>query len=423
MDEQLLAIVEAARAGEHAAAMRRLRAYLKTQPQDADGWAVLGQLAEDDRVRLAALRRAMELDPAQPIAREALSAAPARLATPPPPPRVDFVALRQARETLWPFVPKGEAKRRLGSLVDERRITRQDMLWAAHEAREAHIREAAATLLAGDHHLPHVGMAREDARLVEWPYSRPLRPLGRLMDEGLVSAEDLRQAAWHAVDPHVREAARQLLPEALAVAKALAGAEEAPRERLIALETTKASARPLLIYHGAGYREEAMPYQERQAALKLARELRQTLDGDWTLCLHLLLPDGKSLDGVLLGPPGLFVLALYTEDTQQRYRYRGDKLTTQAGWWRPGRPQPGRLAQAGAEALRQRLTARLGYTPPMEARLVWLSSAMLEVVDPTLPVWRFEMLARDSAALRSLPPCLTLEQRGEIARLLREWQR
>ncbi len=423
MDERLIAIVGAAREGRTLWALHALRDYVQEHPGDADGWAVLGQVAEDPRIRLSALRRAAAIDPQHPVARKALAAWDAPESPPPASPRVDLAAMRQARATLWPFVPKGEPERPLGALIDARRITRQDLQWAALEAREAPIREAAATLLAGDHHLPHAEMSREDARLISWPYRRSHRPLGRLVDEGAITAKELRNAAWHAEDPRLREAARVILRKMEPEATPLPPSEPSPPPEPPDTPPPPSGARPLLIYHGAGHREEQLPWDERQAYIKLTRRLRHDFDSDWALFLAVHPPQGKLLDGILLGPPGLFVLAVEVAAGSAPRRYRGDALYSWLVWWQRDRRQPLREALRAAEAIQELLSRRLGYTIPAEARLVWMPAASLDIVEPTVPVWCFETLTRDSAALRTRPPHLTAEQRAEIARLLREWQR
>ncbi len=289
----MLEIVHLARDGWRESALLRLRAYLQAHPQDADAWLVLGGLAPDRKIALSALRRAVQLAPDHPLARETLAALEAQVAAPsvleslasegepqesltltspeveapeielsasslPPasedvpfaiseaavvvepelrgpertpepdgaltseaigqaePPRdASFQTLRDARAVLWPFVPRGEKPRSIGALLDENRLTRQDLLWAVQEAHSEEVRQAAQRLLESPHRMADVTMTPEDARLVAWPFRRLNRPLGKLVASGTVQVKDLRRAAWYAKDARLREAARMLLPVAL----------------------------------------------------------------------------------------------------------------------------------------------------------------------------------------------------------------
>lgn len=148
----------------------------------------------------------------------------------------DFQVVRDARAVVWPFVVRGEKARTLGALLDENRLTRQDLLWAALEARNEDVRQAAQVLLETTHRLADVTMALEDARLIAWPFRRLNRPLGKLVDSGTVQVKDLRRAAWYAKDARLREAARVMLPVALERREAEKRRRAAQKERQQAVE-------------------------------------------------------------------------------------------------------------------------------------------------------------------------------------------
>ncbi len=267
MDSELRHLITLARSGEHSSVLLGLRAYLEAHPDEANAWALLGGLAPDPRVRAAALRRALELDPTHVAAQQGLTTLQAASVLqelvapiavehaspfessppladsvvseqPPSPPEVSFssspdlalpelalpvsesedsaLAVRQARALVWPFRPRGAADTPLGTLLDEGRVTRQDLMWALEHARESEVRQAAQDLLAFDHRLPDTAMTVEDARLTAWPFRRLNQSLGALVEAGTVTEKDLRRAAWFAGDARVREAARLLLPTAMA---------------------------------------------------------------------------------------------------------------------------------------------------------------------------------------------------------------
>jgi len=155
----------------------------------------------------------------------------------------DFQVVRDARAVVWPFVVRGEKTRTLGALLDENRLTRQDLLWAALEARNEDVRQAAQILLETTHRLTDVTMALEDARLIAWPFRRLNRPLGKLVDAGTVRVKDLRRAAWYAKDARLREAARVMLPVALERREAEKHRRAAQKERQQAVEPPPSAER------------------------------------------------------------------------------------------------------------------------------------------------------------------------------------
>jgi hypothetical protein len=268
VDARLLDVLQLAREGQREAALLRLRSYLQVHPENVDAWVVLGKLAPDHKIALSALRRAVQLAPENAMARDALAALEAQVTAPPesltlpesvavedmpsefpansvvpatlPPetkpkevvefsepsapekgteaePSLDseFQALRGARAVVWPFAARRQKNCTLGALLDENRLTRQDLLWAAQEARNEDVRKASQVILETTHRLTDVTMSPEDARLIAWPFRRLNRPLGKLVDAGTVKVKDLRRAAWYAKDARLREAARVMLPVAL----------------------------------------------------------------------------------------------------------------------------------------------------------------------------------------------------------------
>ncbi len=124
------------------------------------------------------------------------------------------MTLRQAMNISWPFRPRGSQRRTLGDFIDAGLLTRQDLEWTAKHAREPRVRIASQVILGQIHRLPLVMLTEGEARLISWPFRRMNRPLGELVDTGLITAKDLRWAAWFADEPRLREAARLMLPQA-----------------------------------------------------------------------------------------------------------------------------------------------------------------------------------------------------------------
>lgn len=315
-------IVQLARAGDREAALQHLRVYLGACPGDADAWVVLSGLSPDARIALAALRRALALAPDHAVARRrmaALAAQPHRpghaeaaplpedapasgdagetptvtveapaadVDVPVPDARPEdggFQVVRDARALIWPFVPRGTKRRPLGDLLDERRITRQDLLWASVEAHSEDVRIASNVLLDAVHHLPDVAMSLEEARLISWPFRRLNRPLGGLVDAGTVRVKDLRRAAWFAKDARLREASRMLLPAATAKREAFKKRRakqradrqtaDAPPDGDTAPSRTRVDAhasRPMTIIQGSQYLADEVQRRNRHQVVVAA---------------------------------------------------------------------------------------------------------------------------------------------------------
>lgn len=299
--EEILALAHAGRRDE---ALDRLRRYLREHDQEIEAWVILGRLAPDATLRLAALRRALELAPSHPWVQRAFAAlglpgiTPKMLPSSPEPPTIRAVtpptvaelkAARDARKALWPPRSRRDAPTSLGQLMDEGRLTRQDLIWAAAEAEDAMLRAAATTLLEAMHRLPNVAMTPETAQLISWPRHRSHRPLGQLVRQGIVKEKDLREAAWFAEDPRVREAARMMLPLASPEGSRrperdadaqergepdVKKSETPPPDRRQeanskARSTPGARARPLTVVQGANYltHEIEQRYRRRRVAI------------------------------------------------------------------------------------------------------------------------------------------------------------
>ncbi|MFP4393978.1 MAG: NERD domain-containing protein [Anaerolineales bacterium] len=305
MNPSLKEVLALAHAGRRDAAVARLRRYLREHDREIEAWVILSRLAPDAPLRLAALRRALELEPGHPWVRRAFAAlglpgvTPRMLPSSPEPPPIRKVApptvaqlraAQDARAALWPRRSRRDAPPSLGQLMDEGRLTRQDLIWAAAEAENATLRAAAATLLDAMHRLPNVAMTPETAQLISWPRHRSHRPLGQLVRQGVVKEKELREAAWFAEDPRVREAARMMLPQAAPEERRRsegdADAQEREKPRVKEPDspaptgkrqeaerrerpTSGARARPLTVVQGANYLTDEIEqrYRRRRVAI------------------------------------------------------------------------------------------------------------------------------------------------------------
>jgi hypothetical protein len=167
------------------------------------------------------------------------------------------------------------------------------------------------------------------------------------------------------------------------------------------------------------WQEDRSTYSRQQGAIRVARELRQALGGDWATFRNVHLPDGEGLaDMVVLGPPGVFVVEVraYTG----RYRYRGRRFERRGLLgWRRMMHNPGRRVKLLSRALQRHLDAVLPGETPLMPRLVWVGPGVLELDAPEVPVWFLERFDSE-VALRAAPARLTPPERAALFEVLRE---
>ena len=148
------------------------------------------------------------------------------------------------------------------------------------------------------------------------------------------------------------------------------------------------------------------PTESGRTAVKL---LGQYLDDRFTLVHHVRLPNRKNaIDGVLIGPHGVTVLALASD--VGRVRCLGNRWYV----WNPriknfvgADRNPVKQAQTGRTAIEALLAGRgLGSVIPVDcAVLVLQPSAQVEFMQPAIPIWpsnKIAGLARTLAGQREL---------------------
>ena len=277
MNAELIELMQLVNEGRAQEALKDLPGYLERNPRDVVAWVLLSQIAPRPQVAKFAMQEAARLDPTHPMLRryvarpgQAPLASSARIGqemamrvrsdrlratslrlrsqhldqdaletTVGYMGQEEFPALQSAQALVWPFGPRHEKGRRLGELLAEGKITRQDLEWARDEAREVRVRQAARVILAHMARLPNVAMTVHEARLIAWPFRRFTRPLGELVDEGTLKTDDLRRVAWHAADARLRQAARLVLP----LLEKQRGERREAQAQPVAVPSSKAGAR------------------------------------------------------------------------------------------------------------------------------------------------------------------------------------
>ncbi|MBC7249989.1 MAG: NERD domain-containing protein [Anaerolineae bacterium] len=299
-------------------AVSLLREVLVKHPDHIPALLWLAGLTPDLQEGIAILKRVLVLDPDNVQARQGLAslqakAAPKSEPTPSPSPSPAELAQPVVEEQQSPPDPIAAAraviwpfkglKRPIGDLLDEGLISKNDLRYAASQAYDKRVRWAAATLL-GDQAPPK--MSVEQARAVVWSFSGGKGPLGELLDAGKISDKDLAWAARKAYDPRARQAARVLLTarQSRPQEPARPVAEEARLPKETPLATSSPQPEPARTRAGALQVVPGSDYLRRQEETKQRRAV-YLLFPALTLWLSSL---GLSLILIVLGlayPGGL----------------------------------------------------------------------------------------------------------------------
>lgn len=113
----------------------------------------------------------------------------------------DLVAI--AGETFWPF---RNLKGSIQELVESHKVTSRDLLWAAQNAQQPHLRWAAAVYLRREQ-LAQIGLTHSDLETVTWPFRNINRPILQAVQTGQVKIDDLIYAVLNARDTRLLQGA------------------------------------------------------------------------------------------------------------------------------------------------------------------------------------------------------------------------
>ena len=251
---EVLEAIRNARQDNRPAILTGLRKTLKQNPNNIRALLTLAGLTRDKQEAVVALKRVLQLDPSNAMARHGLTklggrneSHPRNHETPRPsapaePARLDgsdIIIL--AQHIPWPFK---DLNRPVGELLETEEVTSRDLGWASWNAYDPIVKWAAAVCLKAEA-LEAINCSSIQARAVKWSFKGHNRPMGELLEEHVISLHDLAYAVANAHDPEVRDAAAALgaqivypqmdaaleLP-ALEITAAIASTADAPDARL-----------------------------------------------------------------------------------------------------------------------------------------------------------------------------------------------
>lgn len=299
-------------------------------------------------------------------------------------------------------------------------------------------------------------MTPEEARKVIWTPRKHNKPIGELLDQALISEQDLVWAALMAahISDRIRQAARTILASKLQLPIASSDTMDAgPRvimgsdylarmERwsfgevffifglasgagvmysiqfvqewlkgtitipvlIVVLAMLALIARNIHKYSTRAYKEYEQYKKGREGEDKITERAIADLDGGWTILRNVILPDRKrDIDLLLVGPGGIYALEIKTYGA-------GTKLTasqSKARWWKRSKPAssqaPDASAAGNAAELKQRLQQRNCAVDWVNAILVFAEyqPTDFELSSPNTTVWSYSEIDNRLAHLRS----------------------
>jgi hypothetical protein len=308
------------------------------------------------------------------------------------------ITRQEALMTPWPFRPyRG---RPIGELLSRHQLSLKDLAYAVDKAWSERVRRAAALLLVeGLGHRVEEPSEHGVLRVVVAGPSYAERAMMRLSSigglvMGLLMGFFLMLAFWSWKQHLGHTPAREYTPEvkflltllALSIGGLLGLLPNILVERLILRRIEEAIKR-----HRRGKEGE-----ERVVEL-----LRQVLDDRWTLYRNLKVPGmGRGdLDGVLVGPTGVWLLEI--KNFSGRYRNRGEQwFYWKHNGWRRMKDNPSRQARRNAGRLAAFLKER-GVRLWVYPVIVWANPEKPPVLEsPAVPVWTMDRLAEEVMALK-----------------------
>jgi hypothetical protein len=330
------------------------------------------------------------------------------------------IRLEDARSTPWPFPPfKGQY---MGTLTDSRQLSLKDLVYAAENAWDERVQQAAIALL----------LVRLEQQLREPPTpAGPLRvvsprrsyaeqrQLSLAFLEGAIGGGCLAMALAYIVMVVLRQ--REATRPAFVLADALASPEGVLGIVLAVLLVGAILCAVLLLprrfFRKLDQRIEGYRLG-REGEDRVVEKARRALDGDWVLFRNVVIPGRRrsDLDIVLVGPCGLW--AVEVKALRGEYRNCGDTWERRVGQqWRPMVKSPSRQARDNAIALAEFLRAD-AITTYVSAAIAWgTAESQLHVENPVVAVWSLDRLEDELANLRNGRRLDALSQRRIVDKL------
>jgi len=312
------------------------------------------------------------------------------------------ISIEQARTTIWPFPPyKGQL---MGSLSESKQVSLKDLGYAIENAWDIRVRRAAIALL-----LLRLNQAIKEPTPIEFLHvvtggksyaERQMFILTFL--QGLILGGSLIGMLVYSVFSILR---RQT-PQSGKTISTLVSSPTGVIALLLVLVSLVAIGwlciLPINRLMKIIDRKIENYRSGKEGEDRVAEIIRQSLDGNWYLFRNAVLPgrDKGDMDGILVGPIGVWVLEIKTLNGE--YRNTGDRWEYRKGMrWKLATANPSRQAEDNAIRLANFLKAnniRQWVTPAV----IWANREnFLSVQSPSIAVWLLDRLPDELGNLLS----------------------
>ncbi len=304
------------------------------------------------------------------------------------------ISLEKAKEVIWPFSPyKGEA---MGVLVESRKLTLNNLVYAIDNAWDSRVRDAAIALMAvrlrqiakepepSKGHLHIVSKGRSYAERMQ---------LILVYFEGMIPGLALGALLYYLVTslffskpPTSNRTIGEVLSTPSGVIFFIVGL-------LFWILVI------IFFFRGLDWSENQIEKQVenyrrgKEGEDRVANVINATLNGEWTLFKNVYLPGrkGGDLDAVLVGPPGVWVLKIknlagqYKNDGNE-WEYRSAKN------WKRMKKDPSDQARKNAARLGEFLEAD-DIRQWVKSAVIWANSdSPISVKNQSVAVWPIDRL-------------------------------
>jgi hypothetical protein len=305
------------------------------------------------------------------------------------------MSMDQARATLWPMPPyKGQA---MGGLVDSKQLSLKDLGYAAENAWDEKVRQAAIALSlvrleqAVKEPVPSAGFVEVISGGRSFSERRQI--FVTFLDglvTGLLLALFILLIVWLVIDLRVPNSSDVSFTEAISSPMGVLAIGVVVGLMAFFLWVLNLVLNTLARRFDKLIDEHRLGQEGEEVVTDL---IIQALDGDWKLFRNLSLPGPNKgdLDLVLVGPPGVWTLEV--KNYRGEYRNTGDKWQYKRGnEWRNASVNPSQQAHKNAARLGNFLKAD-HLNVFVNGAVVWANQeSPLEIENPFIAIWLYNRL-------------------------------
>ncbi|GAP17536.1 nuclease-related domain-containing protein [Levilinea saccharolytica] len=374
---EILEAIRLQKEGQTEASRQLILSYLHEKEDMIDALLWLARASDQPREAIAAAELAFIIAPDNEIAQRAVTSVAQKFAGKDlRAPQFELLRLTgmteaQARSVYWPFKKLNAP---IGVLLDEKKITMQDLIWAADNVQDGLIKQAARTILLTQLHQGDLKAPPKPLKALEGRENLEYRERVASVNTGIylgfvVALAILTMVLWIGSSFFNWTDNGWVTPLNLA-AFVIA---------FILLRLADRATNEMVNYKTG-----------RRGERRVLDLLRAYLASPWVLVHNLEWPNRKwgDADIILVGPGGIWCLEVKNYST--RTRNIGDRWQYKSRFgWRNTSKHPGKQARRTAQTVQTYLQNHNVLVRWVQPVVVWAGEDdLLTVEDPAVPVWK-----------------------------------